>query len=292
MKHHSAYKPFLILLLYVLVVTDSYAQDTLYRADGRIQVVNLEEVNFRQVKYRKLNSNDGLLFIVNRSEIVKIIYKNGDPNIHLKSDDSSQFVKRNLDHWDDKEAKIDPLSKSFKRKYINISLTDLIAESLTIGFEVFNKKGDFSIRVPISIGLYYLGLNDYTNKEYEKMDLQVYYRERKLFSSGLDVYFYPNGQGKMRYYLGPSIEFGRFKYIDKISGSSTNPKAYEEEQLGTFSSILIHNGILFQPTASINFNMALGIGYSRPDFFHSNNSYTNGSTEFAARLVFNAGYKF
>jgi len=39
-----------------LGVTDSCAQDTLYRADGRIQVVNLEEVNFRQVKYRKQQS--------------------------------------------------------------------------------------------------------------------------------------------------------------------------------------------------------------------------------------------
>jgi len=57
------------ILLFILLNCFYYtqAQDTLYRTNGKIQVVKIMEVNTQQVKYKNPNGQSGPLFVLSKT---------------------------------------------------------------------------------------------------------------------------------------------------------------------------------------------------------------------------------
>ncbi|OYU97468.1 MAG: hypothetical protein CFE21_04020 [Bacteroidetes bacterium B1(2017)] len=269
------------------------AQDTLYRVDGRVQIVQILEETESQLKFKPLNGAPNLKYSLSKSEVLKIKYASGKTDVYAYNTPSPSTSGNG---YAAPFAKADPLSANFKRRFINISIPDYFAGSITIAYEYFLKTGDYSIRVPLSVGLHTLGLNKFSQNENE-YGRQSYYRESKIYSSGIECNYYPFGQGKAKYFVGPSIEFGRFEYVDNnyYSSSSTGPIMQ-----ASFQSLLLQNGFLFQPTREINFSVTIGLGYCRTRFLHkdTNNQYPGGDTyatnanDFAARWGLNLGYKF
>ena len=302
MKHiHTLLLPLLIVTLLMSLGTKGYSQDTLYRIDGRVQNVKILEVKAKQIKYKNPEGQGGPTFVLSTAEVQKIVYANGTvikPNL---TDANNYNESIYPETWREEEKRADPLSTNFKRRYVNISVPDYFAGLLTVGYEYFNKKGDYSIRVPVSIGLKSIGLNKYAATEFgEYESKQAYYRENKKFSTGFDCYYYPFGQGKVKYYVGPSIEFGWFSFTDEIYQGPPTYGYKDETQNGSFQSILLMNGFLFQPSAEVNFNLGFGMGYCQSKFMQKdyNNQYEGGDyyatkqSEFAARFSINVGYKF
>ncbi len=286
-----------ILILLVLGSTQLLAQDTLYRVDGRVSNVRIIEVNNNQVKYRNPVGQGGPLFVLNRMEVSKIVYSDG----RIENFNASAPIQANSNYaygsvWGTNVPKPDPLRTNFKRRYVNINVTDYFAGAITLGYEYFTKEGDYSLRIPVSIGLNSLGANAFKIRETEYEERQSYYRENKKFSTGFECYYYPYGQGKVRYYFGPSIEIGWFNYTDEVQ-KNTLPYTLEDKEMpGSFQSVLVQQGILFQPTAEINFNIGIGFGYCQSRYrhidFNGNEIASTKRSEFAARYMLTVGYKF
>lgn len=286
-----------ILILLVLGSTQLLAQDTLYRVDGRVSNVRIIEVNNNQVKYRNPVGQGGPLFVLNRMEVSKIVYSDG----RIENFNASAPIQANSNYaygsvWGTNVPKPDPLRTNFKRRYVNINVTDYFAGAITLGYEYFTKEGDYSLRIPVSIGLNSIGASSFKVRETEFEDRQSYYRENKKFSTGFECYYYPYGQGKVRYYFGPAIEIGWFDYTDEMVLGSFPYTLKDVEMKGTFQSVLVHQGVLFQPTAEINFNIGIGFGYCQSRFRHQDGNGTEIASskrgEFAARYMLTVGYKF
>lgn len=288
---------FAIFFLLILGSSQLFAQDTLYRANGRVSNVRIIEVNKTQVKYRNPEGQGGPLFVLNRMEVNKIVYADGRVETMEGNANIVNTQKPNPygNVWGD-APKVDPLRTNFKRRYVNLSIPDYFAGAITLGYEYFTKDGDYSLRIPVSIGFKSLGINTYNVRETEYNDGQSYYRENKKFSTGFECYYYPWGQGKVRYYFGPAIEMGWFDYTDQNRFPTFPYTTTDMTMSGSFQSVLVHNGILFQPTAEINFNIGIGLGYCQSRFRHKDASGfelpSTKRSEFAARYMLTVGYKF
>lgn len=286
-----------LMLLFALGSTQLIAQDTLYRVDGRVSNVRIIEVNNNQVKYRNPEGQGGPLFVLNRMEVSKIVYSDGRLE---KFNESAVTPVNNVNTygsvWGTNVPKPDPLRTNFKRRYVNLNVTDYFAGAITLGYEYFTKDGDYSLRIPVSIGLNSLGASAFKIRETEFEDKQSYYRENKKFSTGFECYYYPYGQGKVRYYFGPAIEIGWFDYTDEMVLGSFPYTLKDVEMKGTFQSVLVHQGVLFQPTAEINFNIGIGFGYCQSRYRHQDGNGVEVASskrgEFAARYMLTVGYKF
>jgi hypothetical protein len=90
------------------------------------------------------------------------------------------------------------------------------------------------------------------------------------------------GQGKAKYFLGPSIEYG--------TAFNSN---YFTRNRESYHAFLFQNGFLIQPTKHFNFSLNLGLGYARSRFKGDSINYDlyyDGYLTFRGGL--NIGYKF
>ncbi len=69
----------------------AFAQDTLYTTKGKIITGKVAEITPTEIKYKRAANPDGPLYVVDRSEIVLIHYKNGSKDVF----ESSETVNSN-----------------------------------------------------------------------------------------------------------------------------------------------------------------------------------------------------
>ncbi len=70
-------KPILFTIFFFSLFFSGLAQDTLLFNDNKKLVVIVKEVSQTEIQYKKIELPDGPMYIVNKSDIQKIIYKNG-----------------------------------------------------------------------------------------------------------------------------------------------------------------------------------------------------------------------
>lgn len=242
------------LYIVMLVFASDYlqSQDTLYKVDGFVLIVKIMEVNATQIKYLPYDDQAGLTHVISKGNVLKIIYESG-----LIEDFSKSVAAMAAP-----VPVVDPIATDFGRNFISLDVLDLLsASSLTFGYEYTFKSGLFGMKVPLSFGL--------NNKSG--------YDGSNVFGTGLDLNIYPFGQGKSKFFYGPSFEYKKFKTINMASDINS---AY---------AFLFQAGFLFQPHKHFNISVAAGIGYARlirDDYLYESKG------DVAARLGLNIGYKF
>lgn len=265
---------FRVFLLAVPAISN--AQDTLYKENNVKVIGKVLEINKEQVKYKI--AEVGPTYVIDKNEVSKIAYMNGHVDSFPVKNPISLYVKA---------PKVDPLSKDLGRNLIAINFFDILFRSITFSYERIFKSGNTSIKVPLSIGLNSLGSDPQSIME----SRTGYYNSDKIFSTGLDFYSYPSGQGKDRFYYGPSVEYGM--YHDEVMNYTTNYSNYSytvNKFRNSFYSILFQMGILSQPTKNINFSLNFGIGYSK--IFVKAKYGPSEYGELALRAGVLLGYKF
>ena len=110
-------------------------------------------------------------------------------------------------------------------------------KNVSFSYEWFVYNGYLGIRVPLI-----LGFND-----------DNYPPTNKIIGFGLDINYYPTGQGRVRYFVGPSVEVGLIRYRDCWSiynGGYYTSMCKDSEKV--YYSVVLNNGVLFQPTGHFN----------------------------------------
>lgn len=237
---------FIITFYFICFSLILFAQDTLHKRGGNYYVGKIVEVNDRSIKMKLQSNPDGPSYVVHREDILKIVYPNGT------GENFKVTERKNKLHRGD---------SIFGRNFISINLAAYILNNITISYERFSKSGSFSIKGTGSIGLNSLNKKSYYNYGFFEI-------KNKTFSTALDVYCYPFGQGMLKYFMGPSFEYGQYSYSYEsyYPNPVTNVKGY-------YYSALFQNGFMLQPFPHLSITMNIGVGYMHSKSNTGNNYY-------------------
>lgn len=116
-------------------------------------------------------------------------------------------------------------------------MIDLIVNNFKISYERILLNGKIGIQIPFAIGYGndISGFDDVDNK----------------FYTGLALNFYPTGQGKVRYFMGPAVNVGTGNYED-YNGYYNSSEPY----YGTYDTFIlrfyVNNGVMFSPIPELS----------------------------------------
>ncbi len=232
------------LIILLLIPGTMQAQDTIYRKDSSIQVGKIQWINESQLKYKRNDNLNGPTFVISKEDIYKISYENGKVDyFNIKPTFKTTIA-------------IDPIISNFGRNFFSINSFDLLNGLLTIAYERTFKSGDFSVKIPLSSGLIALGLSESSSGNYDNN--KEYYNRNKMISTGIDLYAYPFGQGKTKYFMGTSFEYGIYNSWEY--DYTYYPNIYTTIKQNHYVAFLFQNGFLFQPTRNFNYSINIGFG--------------------------------
>ena len=66
-----------LVILFVLSIQEFYSQDTIVKSNGDLIQAKITEITVSEVKYKKLNFQDGPTYVEKKSDIEMIKYSNG-----------------------------------------------------------------------------------------------------------------------------------------------------------------------------------------------------------------------
>ena len=220
-------KKLITLFLFTGITFLAYSQDYIYlKNNTRIPAI-VREVALSNVIYKDYNDQDGPDLMVKVSDVSLIAYQDG----HLEFfEPVSRIIQRN----------------DYNPNLLTYHLFDLIFNNFTISYERILKNGKVGLQIPISFGYsHYANIDDIYN----------------MFYTGLNVNFYPTGQGKWRFLTGPGFRIGQARWDYYSYHSETSSHNYEETT-GYFK-LLVNNGVIFSPIKELSLSVvgSLGIRY-------------------------------
>jgi hypothetical protein len=233
------------LLLFFALGLTSYSQDILYKKDGSKEEVKVLEINTYEITYKKASNPDGPAYVINRGEVVLISFANGEhelitPVTEEKGGETEATVVREK-----------PFTKDYTRNIMSFHMFDVVFGDIAFSYERILADGRLGIKIPFSFGFY--GINpDDTPFDFNN-----------LFYSGFGLNFYPTGQGRVRYFLGPNFRLGvgrasdYYYYYDEW-GNYVYDEYYEYNSF--YMKYFIDNGVTFMATRNLSISAILSVG--------------------------------
>lgn len=240
----------LVILISISVVN---AQDYIHQKDGNKVAAKNIEILMDITKYNKFEEEDGKVLIIPNEEISFITYENGDVRFFERE---SRAIQR----------------YNYKKNLINYHLFDLIVNNFKISYERIISKGKLGIQIPFAVG--------YSD------DLSGYDDVQNKFYTGVTLNFYPTGQGKWRYFMGPSLTLGSGTYDTWHDNYYSSYYTKKETFVLRF---LVNNGVMFSPIPELSLSAIGSIGIRYIDNT-SGSSYDNIKT--VGAFAFNLSYRF
>ncbi|PLX14240.1 MAG: hypothetical protein C0598_01800 [Marinilabiliales bacterium] len=224
-------KKLAIIFTIVFISLAAQSQDLLYFSNGNILKVNTIEQNSEGVTFTLYNSTNVEVFNANKEELIRIIKQNGD----VVTFDGIYRSESDI---------------SFPKNRVAFNVLHAPQGIITMKYEFLNKTGNLGFEIPMSVGL----LEDtYLDPIGEIFNREFY----SLFYTGLTLNWYPVGQKRVSYVLGPSLRLG----IGKDQYYYYYDSYYSEPKEEYYSKLLINNGLILNPSDhfSISFMFSLGI---------------------------------
>lgn len=212
-----------IVALLLFFSSFSYSQDEILLNSGDKVKAIITEVNNKEVKYKMYSNPDGPLIVINKRDINKIIYKNGEEQVYKDM----------------------PSGFNFKQNIFAYHIFDVIYNQFAFSYEHISKNGNMSFLIPLSIG--------YSDSEGPKAF-------NDLGFTGFGINLFPTGQHRVTYYLGPELQLGIgedsvYEY-DDIYGYNS----YSEPKQFVYGRLIINNGVAYSPVVNFRLNATFGLG--------------------------------
>ncbi len=218
---------FLVFVGMVLLYNGAHAQDVIYMNDGRKIEGKVTKVDDNIVKYIKADDPNNYEKTLGKINVSIILYENG----------THEVMKR-------EETLAKKLKKDFGRHLINWDGLDIFALNVSFAYEYFSKSGKIGVRVPLSLGF----KNTWAEERF-----QVIGQHGRIFATGIDINYYPAGQGTGAYFLGPSFGYSTIRYYPQENYYS--PMKFVEQYALHFVQ-----GVVLQMGKRVALSGAVGIG--------------------------------
>lgn len=235
---------FIILsVIFSITYHHGSTQDTIVLTNREKIISIVNEINDIEVRFKEFSNPAGPDFVVKKSAIDFISFKNGE---------KKSFKK---------EKRIVP----YGRNIISFHLFDIVYQDFTVSYEHILKNGMVGFKVPLAVG--------FNNNEGSNGPFQY----KNLAYSGLGVNVYVTGQRMASYFMGPELQFGIGEeenyYYDGF---------YEDYSVSQFfyGKLLINNGFSFSPIPNMRLTTVLGIGVRYFDNTDSDDSGVKSAAYF------------
>ncbi len=254
-------KKILLLFVVVLLSYTAYGQDIMYKKDGTKDSVIVKEVTPIEIVYKRYRRPEGPTYRIYKSKILLIEYADGTVEVYNNTPTATNGNVKNT-------VNNDTFTHKLGRNIISINYLHILNGNIHLGYERITKNGIAGLKLSVNF-----------NVDNVDSDILTYQRD---FTTGLDLNLYPTGQGKIKYFLGPSFRVGTVseRYNSRTRGDVIDYYNY----FGVF----FNNGFNIQPTQNLylGFQGALGIGR-----FNSQQGNIN-LTDVDGIFAFNMGYRF
>jgi hypothetical protein len=244
----------IITLTFVLLFAFIYiaaSQDIIYFKNGSKEDAKIVQVGTKEIQYKKFSNLEGPVYSLAKSEIMLITYENGDFEMFTTPDDVSKQTKEEL-------------KTNFTKNLIGYHLFDVVYGDFTFSYERILASGTIGIKVPFGIGYAYN--SDYFNNTEDRV--------KNAFYCGVGINFYPTGQGKWRYFVGPNIRvgYGKQSYWEYYYDEYGNYIEGEISTEGIYTKFFVDNGVMFTPVRNFSVSTIVGVGIR---FFPEADQYYN-----------------
>ena len=228
-------KKILLLTIALFSFVTLKAQDKVYFTNGDQLEVKVLEVNADNVKYKKYSNIEGPTYTKNKSEIIKVIYQNGESEIFKGDVNNNIYLEKNYNQ----ESKSSKEEKQFRKNRIYIQIasfsTDGIVLIPNIAYERLNSKSKWGQEFSI---------------DYRAFTTTLY--DISILRLGIAGNYYLKGKGK-GFYVGPATSLAFIDYSD-----SNNKVSFTALDLGG------QIGGQFQISDSFGINIRGKLGYLLP----------------------------
>lgn len=239
------------------------AQDTIVKTNFSVIIARIQEIDNKNITYRKFDNPGGPVYILDKRRVSYIKYSNGIVDTFALN--RPTIIKYNAI----KKLYANDSSKNI----LSFVISDPAFGIISFGYERLFNSRKYGIRIPVSISFSTVGIgNKYPkdnyslNYTYEQWYRKFYYNRYKIISTGVDLYYYPSkGIGRLRYFIGPALEFGQFHYLFQ----QNNDKAVRKT--GTYGGFLFKNGLVYNLNKKFCASLSLAGGL----FFQFDNEYNN-----------------
>ncbi len=233
-------KKILLLLCCWLLVLGIYGQDIITRTDGvEIKAQGLE-IKPGQINFRLYQQPDSLVYQISVQDVQRV--KMADGTVR-------NFAAPTNGKKDATEFKYET---DLGQNVLWFYPVELPSSNLTLAYERIMAGGKIGFRIPVALGFG-------SDLQYNSPDD---FRRSNRFGTGLEINYYPFGQGRLVYYLGSSFHFRSYRTFF-YGNSSQQPglqKAYAE-----MYALSVKNGIFYQISKSFVISLDAGLGFR---FFH------------------------
>jgi hypothetical protein len=262
----------LVLILIIQNFGLKSQTDTLVTLGGSKVSVIITEITTRDVIYRIPSKPNLPLLHYSRSNLQEIILSDG-------SSINPKF--RNVNPLDKAESE--------KGKYIlYFTPSKIFQNQIGIAYEYIFNDHLVGIRIPFSIA----ALNP---TKIDKEGVLMHESDNKrFFTTGIDLNFYPFRIGKFRYVVGLGLQYAQFSY-EKFHYTNNYPIYYPNNSYGYYTkergnhySFVVNNGFISKLNKHFVISGSAGFGLQ---FENVSTNYSNGRG-LRLNLSLNIGYMF
>jgi hypothetical protein len=270
------YRLYATLLLFC-IVSAAYAQDIIQRTDGVKIEGKVLEVKGAEIQFTKKAEDGRNIYIISKEDVASVTYQDGTVEQYNTSGSTSA-----LSPAASRSTASPDVAVNRGHHIIAMRPLDLIFTNFSFLYEHLSKNYKFGIRFPLSIGV---GHGQITGDVYGP----YYMLRNRTFSSGLDLNFYIGTPDRFRYYIGPSLQLGFFKYRFYDYRS---PTVVEQNRTGTQFALLMNNGLWYQISKSAVLGMDLGLGFQKRATSRESGNYYGNSSRIKLSANISAGFQF
>lgn len=184
-----------------------------------------------------------------------------EESITLKTNDSANTTK-----W----------AKKLGRNIVSVNTLNFLNNNIHIGYERILGIGMIGAKLSVNV--------NYLDKNLRNSTLK-YQRD---FTAGIDINIYPAGQGKVKYFLGPSFRIGTVSNgVYELHG------IVQEKVTYNYQGFFFTNGVVIQPTKRFYTSLQAAVGIERFEARRQLITAPALSTEtYSGFVTLNLGYRF
>ena len=259
-----------------LAATSSPAQDLIVRSDNSRVEAQVLEVRGTQVFYKKWTERDGPVTILSTDYVQYIQYQNGSRTAFNPTPPPT--------------APLPAAGTNLGLNVVSIRPADLFFGNVTLAYERLLDRTNIGLKVPLSWGP--------GHRKTDNANSLAYFRFNQIASAGLEANFYLTPAQRFRYFVGPALQWGWFRY--RRHQYKQGPSPYGPplvtvlERVGQQVAIVVNGGVWQQLGKRLVLSADAGLGWQttliKEDYGYFDYTPNEGRLSFSGNL--NLGYQF
>lgn len=313
----------ILVISFLFIASVAFSQDQLYKKDNTKLEVNVLEINPNEIKYTLFSNPSGPLYIVSKSEVSLVIYKNGQhETFNTTSDKKEKSEKNNTEiptqTTSNYARMIDEVKKPDNSLFYSITETFNTGLGISYWRELLNNTIDIHLPFAFTFGEPYAYNSIFGNYPSYSQNVYNYKVTRKVYDFGFGVYLNTAPKRAITHFIGPMIRSTQYNgtyqtnfFLEPgngyVQGQTTGPVPIYYINRGFVLNetyLLLNNGILFRMNEK--FNIMLNLAFGRvagrryvandpekyqPESVYGYDYYSYRRTTFL-QFGFNLGYRF